>query len=272
VTLQGNIFNGANQLAQFNSNGDLQIGVSSASTFSAGGYMTLAGLNSAPTPAVGRLYLDLAFGGLKISTNGISFVALSTVTGPLTSISANALQFTGSGTAGSPLGLQVSSVTLQGNAFNGPSELVQLLSNGVLPALNGSLLTNIAASDPTKLPLAGGTLVGQLTISGATLTVTGNAFSVGGSTFVVTNGSVAIGTTFPQNALDVNGVAQAAKPAPRRSARMPTRTWLSSREVRKRCGSATGRGISASARRRRRPCWTSTTARSRFAERTRGSA
>lgn len=36
-----------------------------------------------------------------------------------------------------------SQVTTQGNSFNGPSQLVQLLGNGKLPALDGSNLTNV---------------------------------------------------------------------------------------------------------------------------------
>lgn len=38
------------------------------------------------------------------------------------------------------------SITKQGNTFNGAGQLVQLNSNGQLPALDGSLLTNIQAN------------------------------------------------------------------------------------------------------------------------------
>ncbi|HOI43116.1 MAG TPA: hypothetical protein PK523_09245, partial [Elusimicrobiales bacterium] len=64
---------------------------------------------------------------------------------------------------------------------------------------DGSGLTGVSAEDNTKLPLAGGSLSGQLTIDGATLdvatlTVKGDAFSVGiSSSFAVKGGSVAIG-------------------------------------------------------------------------------
>ena len=61
------------------------------------------------------------------------------------SVSANA-PITGDGTDADPLGLDSSSVTLQGNAFNGPNQLVTTNGAGKLPPVDGSLLTNIAAT------------------------------------------------------------------------------------------------------------------------------
>ncbi len=58
-----------------------------------------------------------------------------------------------------------SNVTLQGNSFNGNSELVQLTAGGLYPALDGSLITNVTATDSSKLPLAGGTMTGSLTMN-----------------------------------------------------------------------------------------------------------
>jgi hypothetical protein len=52
-------------------------------------------------------------------------------------------------------------VTLQGNAFNGADQLVQLTAGGALPALDGSALTNVAAvtaaTADNALQLLGGT-------------------------------------------------------------------------------------------------------------------
>ncbi|HAZ08560.1 MAG TPA: hypothetical protein DCZ01_08590, partial [Elusimicrobia bacterium] len=70
---------------------------------------------------------------------------------------------------------------------------------------NGAGLTGLAGADSTKVAKTGDEMTGQLTLSGSTLTVTGNAFSVGGSTLVVTNGNVGIGTTSPIGKLHVSG-------------------------------------------------------------------
>ncbi len=60
-----------------------------------------------------------------------------------------------------------------------------------------------ATADADYVNITGDTMTGPLTLSGSTLTVTGNAFSVGTSTFSVRIGKVGIGTTAPRNALDV---------------------------------------------------------------------
>jgi hypothetical protein len=44
-----------------------------------------------------------------------------------------------------------SNVTLQGNTFNGASQLVQLSSGGILPMLDGSQLTNVLAANAMQL-------------------------------------------------------------------------------------------------------------------------
>ena len=56
--------------------------------------------------------------------------------------------------------LDASIVTKEGNTFNGANQLVRLNGTTQLPAVDGSLLTGIA--DPTKLPLAGGTMTGAI--------------------------------------------------------------------------------------------------------------
>ena len=53
--------------------------------------------------------------------------------------------------------------TTAGNTFNGVSQLVKLDGTGKLPAIDGSQLTGLSASDVTKLPLAGGTMTGAIT-------------------------------------------------------------------------------------------------------------
>ncbi len=54
-----------------------------------------------------------------------------------------------------------------------------------------------------KVSKTGDTMTGQLTLSGSTLTVTGNAFSVGISTLIVSNGNVGIGTDVPSEMLQI---------------------------------------------------------------------
>ncbi len=78
---------------------------------------------------------------------------------------------TGDGSSGAPIGVDSSSVTLIG---------------------------------PNALNKTGDTMTGQLTLSGSTLTITGNAFSVGASTLVVSGGNVGIGNTAPDGLLHIS--------------------------------------------------------------------
>jgi hypothetical protein len=69
-------------------------------------------------------------------------------------------------------------VTLQGNTFNGASQLVQLNGLGYLPAFNGSLLTNLNASNIATGTLADGRLSSNVALLGANQTFSGsNTFS-----------------------------------------------------------------------------------------------
>ncbi|MBI4424376.1 MAG: hypothetical protein HY554_11640, partial [Elusimicrobia bacterium] len=70
---------------------------------------------------------------------------------------------------------------------------------------DGSALTNVGGTDPTKLPTSGGAMTGPLTLSGSSLTVTGSGFSVGASTLVVRNGRLGLGTFDPTNRFEVVG-------------------------------------------------------------------
>src|SRR5574344_1787296 len=53
------------------------------------------------------------------------------------------------------LGVDIDLATLQGNTFNGNDQLVQLNSIGQLPALDGSLLTNVANAGALKISALG---------------------------------------------------------------------------------------------------------------------
>lgn len=75
-------------------------------------------------------------------------------------------------------------VTLQGNAFNGPSQLVQLDGSGALPAVSGANLTNLNASNISSGTLANARLVnaGALTVTAGTGLTGGGNVALGGST------------------------------------------------------------------------------------------
>ncbi|MEK7747417.1 MAG: hypothetical protein AAB576_12195, partial [Elusimicrobiota bacterium] len=123
--------------------GDLQVGGATASTYSTGGYLTMANLSSPPSGARGRLYFDsTGSGALRISLDGSSFVPISTGSsggsGGLSEVASDASQFSGQGISGNALTLKSSSVTLQGNTFNIANKLVLLDGTGKLPVLDGS--------------------------------------------------------------------------------------------------------------------------------------
>ncbi|MDL2342274.1 MAG: right-handed parallel beta-helix repeat-containing protein [Patescibacteria group bacterium] len=104
-------------------------------------------------------------------------------------------------------------VTLQGNAFNGAGELVQLSDNGALPALNGSKLTGVNATSlngqsPSYFTnasnLSSGTVAdNRLSTNVAVLNGT-NTFS-GANTF--TSGATVQGTISGQSAIFSNAVS-----------------------------------------------------------------
>ena len=104
-------------------------------------------------------------------------------------ISVNASQFTGTGVVAAPLTLVPSSVTLQGNTFNGNNQLVKLDASGNI-VLGIDLLGNAATATtaPNYVLKAGDTMTGPLTISGSSLTVGGaigaEYYQIDGSTIV----------------------------------------------------------------------------------------
>ncbi len=92
-----------------------------------------------------------------------------------------------------------STVTLQGNSFNGASQLVQLTSGGLLPALDASSLTALNASNISSGSLADGRLSGNVALLNAN-----NIFS-GSNTF---NGIVTANTIQPTGAMTVGTTGQ----------------------------------------------------------------
>ena len=124
------------------------------------------------SPSPGDLWYDSGAAQLMFY-NGGTWVASSG--GGLSTVSSDAAQFTGDGTASSPLALRASSVTLQGNAFNAASQLVRLDALGGLPPVDGSLLTGVVAADivdgaVTSVKLADGAVLESKLADGSVTT------------------------------------------------------------------------------------------------------
>ena len=82
-------------------------------------------------------------------------------------------------------------VTLQGNSFNGVSQLVQLNGSGFLPALNGSLLTSLNGTNITTGTVADTRLSGNVTLQGNTFNGASQLVQLNGSGFLpALNGSL----------------------------------------------------------------------------------
>ncbi len=98
-------------------------------------------------------------------------------------------------------------VTLQGNTFNAANKLVQLNGTGGLPALNGSLLTALNASNISSGTVADARLSTNVALLNANQTFSGtNAFSAGITTnTIATTTGLTVGTTSQSLALQGNG-------------------------------------------------------------------
>ena len=79
----------------------------------------------------------------------------------------------------------------------------QNILNMVFDSDSNALKMNVSTTAAKFVLKAGDTMTGPLTLSGSTLTVQGNAFSVGISTLVVKGGLIGIGTTTPADKVDI---------------------------------------------------------------------
>ena len=164
VTLQGNTFNGASQLVQLTAGGILPV-LSGANLTSLNASSLASG-----TVADARLSSNVTVQGNTF--NGASQLVQLTAGGilpvlsgaNLTSLNASNLS---SGTVDNAR--LAASVTIQGNTFNGASQLVQLDAGGLLPALNGSALTNLNASNLASGTVADARLSANVSLLGQTI-------------------------------------------------------------------------------------------------------
>ncbi len=155
VTLQGNTFNGASQLLQLNGSGKVDDSLLSTNITALGN--TFNGVNQ------------------LVQLNGSGYLPALNASN-LTNINASNIS---SGTLDDAR--LSSNVTVLGNTFNGASQLVQLNGSGALPALSGTNLTNLNASN-----ISSGTL--DTARLSTTVTLAGNTFN-GASQLLQLNGS-----------------------------------------------------------------------------------
>jgi microcystin-dependent protein len=142
VTKQGNTFNGADQLVQLDSSGLLPVLDASALTNLNASAVTIGTIDD------GILSTNVTLAGN--SFNGSSQLVKTNASGDLPALSGiNLTNINASAVStGTVNDLRLSpNVTLQGNTFNGASQLVQLTAQAYFPALNGSLITNIVADN-----------------------------------------------------------------------------------------------------------------------------
>ncbi|MEK7472283.1 MAG: hypothetical protein AAB624_03505, partial [Patescibacteria group bacterium] len=189
VTLQGNTFNGVSQLVQLTAGGVLPVlsgtnltnltGANVTGNIS-GNAGTATALAANPTDCGANTY------AVTIAANGN--LACASITDA--SLTAN--------------------VTLQGNTFNGASQLVQLTAGGILPVLNGSNLTNLTGANVTgNISGNAGTataLAADPSDCGANTYATTIASSGNLTCAAITDGSLSANVTIQGNSF--NGLSQ----------------------------------------------------------------
>ena len=160
---------------------------------SIGGDKTFTGTLTVPTPTLPGHAATKAYVDAQIAAGVVT----------------DASEFGGIGTAANPITLKSSSVTLQGNAFNGAGQLVMLDSGGKLPALDGSALTNLNASalsagtvNDARLPstMSAKTFSGLVTANAGVTLGANQALNLSGA-----NGSIVTGSSVTASAFFGDG-------------------------------------------------------------------
>lgn len=201
VTLQGNTFNGASQLVQTTAVGALP-------ALSGANLTSLNASNiSSGTLADGRLSGNVTLQGNAF--NGASQLVRTTVGGALPALSGASLtSLNGSNiSSGTVADARLSSnVTLQGNTFNGASQLIQLNASTQLPAVSGANLTNLNASNLASGTVTDARLSANVPLINAVNNFSAaNTFSAAGTALSVTNNATIGGTLTVTTSLTIGG-------------------------------------------------------------------
>lgn len=148
VTLQGNTFNGASQLVQLTAGGILPV-LSGANLTNltganvtgniAGNAGTATALAANPTDCAANTYATIIAASGNLTCASITDAALS------------------------------ATVTLQGNTFNGASQLVQTTAGGILPVISGANLTSLNGSNISSGTVADARLSAAVSLLGQTI-------------------------------------------------------------------------------------------------------
>ena len=225
VTLQGNTFNGANQLVRLNASGQLPAvsaalltningsNISSGTIADARLSANVAFLNAAQT-FLGANTFSNAANSFTGDGSGLSGVDAAQLNGQSAAYYTNASNI-GSGTLAD--GRLSANVTLQGNSFNGSSQLVQTTATGALPVMSGANLTTLNATALTSGTVGDARLSGNVTLQGNTfngpsqlvrLDASGLLPAISGANLTSLNGGSISSGTVADGRLSVNVTLQ----------------------------------------------------------------
>jgi hypothetical protein len=145
--------------------------------------------------AAGQIWYDSGSNVMKYYDGAVK--TFGTSGGGVTSVA------TGTGLTGGPI---TTTGTINVDVGVTTGQIVQVAASNKLPVIDGSNLTNITATDATKLPLAGGTMTGPL-VNNSNSASTALAVTQAGTGYAASfmGGNVAVGTASPTRLFDVRG-------------------------------------------------------------------
>ncbi len=147
--------------------------------------------------AAGQIWYDSGSNVMKYYDGAVK--TFGTSGGGVTSVA------TGTGLTGGPI---TTTGTINVDVGVTTGKIIQVAAGNKLPAIDGSNLTNITATDASKLPLAGGTMTGPL-VNNSSSASTALAVTQAGAGYAATfmGGNVGIGTASPVRPLTVYATA-----------------------------------------------------------------